>query len=173
MAASDSVRWQVFLQAVNAVQNCVYQGTADIPGQNTLPVYQRATAYPDKLEDTAPALILVSERPAVRAMQFSDPTGLRGLVDMEFPVLVIFLQNRGVRPEQAQLQANIEELIQLRLWAPGTITGLSGNANEEVNHDVGYEPNSPVPGEWSPEFIATAQRFIFVVNVFRSNVKGI
>lgn len=179
MAASDSVRWQVALAAQQVLTGLTYAGLFDVTGPanqaqgvQLIPNRLTAEAEPDKNLDVAPMLILVSEIENNPELQFNDPTDGASM-HSPYPVLVIFLQNRGHQPEQGQLEANIRELVRMRLFTPGAITNLLGFALQPQNFNISYDPKPGVaPNAWGPDFKATAQRFTFVVADRRANVGG-
>jgi hypothetical protein len=168
---TDSLAWQVITAVQLALQNIDYVDP-EYPGvTSTIPVYIRDGDEPDKIEDTVPCLILVSEDETVRYMQ------LNNTMDTEYPVLVLFLQNFGVRPEQARLRRNLRENIRKTLFYPGSLTGLGELTGQEgstpgSNWDIGYDPKPGIKQGWGPRLKASGQRFTFVFNEVRANIKG-
>jgi hypothetical protein len=171
MAASDSIRWQVALGVQSLLTNQKYAGLFDVSGPTVptgvypLPAYLRGDDVPDKLEDTAPSLILVPRK----ERDFELTFGNKMLV--WYPLLVIFLQNRGHRPEQAQLEANVREIIWMTLFAPGILNGLAGGGPEPKSRqfNIRYDPEPPFNARaWQDEFRVSAQQFSFQVNQQRT-----
>lgn len=146
-----SVRWQVFLAVQTLVQRVV---SANPP----LAIYLRNHPTHDKGFDSQPSLVLVSEEEEANdrsdnTMQIGNRT--RGEV-LVYPVLILLVQQRSLRPEDAQYKADTREVVRNTLWKPFSLKIVG-----QMGTDYDPQPGGWDRSSWGSEFDVTGQRFKF------------
>lgn len=150
-----SVRWQV----VEAVQAAIRTLDLPTPSGRKLPDEQvmiRKKAEHDPAYEAQPSIVLVS----LKEQPGEETFGNR--LFMAYPVLVLLVQERSLRPESVRYEADTRELIRLSLWKPQSLPGV-------VQRDTDYEPEPPLnTASWGGAFDVSAQLFTFEVSENRS-----
>jgi hypothetical protein len=150
-----SVRWQV----VEAVQAAIQALDLPTPSGRKLPDEQvmiRKKAEHDSGFEAQPSIVLVSQKEQPGEETFGNR------LFTSYPVLVLLVQERSLRPESVRYEADTRELIRLVLWKPQSLPGV-------VQRDTDYDPQPSVDvSSWGGAFDVSAQLFTFEVSENRS-----
>lgn len=155
-----SVRWQV----IEAMQTAIRALNLPAPKPPaTLPadaVMIRKKAEHDRAYEAQPSIVLVPLPERIFAQTFGN------VALMLYPVLVLLVLMRSLRPESVRYEADTRELIRLALWKPYALT-LSSGLDQD---DSDYEPEPAFnAASWGESLDVTGQLFTFRVKEARSS----
>jgi hypothetical protein len=142
-----SVRWRVALAVRNVVAGLNAQG---VPAAD---VVLRKQFEHDPGEDRQPLVVVVSEKE-----QFEE-NEMNGTYFYLYPVTIGIVQERSLRPESAQFEADAREAIRNALFTAQPLPDMP-----EVIDCLEYDPQPAYSdASWAGAFDTSAQRFTFRV----------
>jgi hypothetical protein len=152
-----SVRWNILLAAKTLLESAPVQAALRAAaGGRPVAVLVRKRFEHSRADERQPSVVLVSEkeRPAERTYENGQ--------HMLYAITVGFVQERSERPESAQVEADVREVIRLTLQTPRLVLSTPAEVNVPSVFEVDYEPDPPY-GEstYAKSFDTSAQRFTY------------